>query len=172
MTYTSHGHHIDGSPVDPSPPTDVIRCGGPGLCSVCTRESATWTEENRLAALLQKQATAGLEGHSEATTAARYTPKKQDYIAIQFTGGPGNGHDIVNWVKAQGGNATYVPYEPPYRPQGPDETGHDGWPEVIQIEGIETWKEASVGWWIVQDPESVFETYRPERFNSKFEPKE
>ncbi len=46
MTYTSHGHAIAGSPEDPQP-LSRMRCGGPGLCNKCSKESAAWQEQNR-----------------------------------------------------------------------------------------------------------------------------
>jgi len=45
--YTSHGHHINGTVKDSGlhrPP--VARCGGPGLCSVCSREATLKTQGN------------------------------------------------------------------------------------------------------------------------------
>ena len=38
--YTSHGHRIAGV-VQTGRPASVARCGGPGLCTVCSREAAT-----------------------------------------------------------------------------------------------------------------------------------
>jgi hypothetical protein len=43
MTYTSHGHHILGT-FRTEPPTSRARCGGPGLCSKCSREAAQHTD--------------------------------------------------------------------------------------------------------------------------------
>lgn len=40
MTYTSHGHYIPGTQVSALPPRQVARCGGPGMCVVCSREAA------------------------------------------------------------------------------------------------------------------------------------
>lgn len=37
--YTSHGHLIDGTPPTAVPDT-VARCGGPGLCDICSKEAA------------------------------------------------------------------------------------------------------------------------------------
>ena len=42
--YTSHGHRIAGV-VQTGRPTSVARCGGPGLCGVCSREAAAATGE-------------------------------------------------------------------------------------------------------------------------------
>lgn len=40
MTKTSHGHHIFGTPdTDELPDMARARCGGPGLCLVCSREA-------------------------------------------------------------------------------------------------------------------------------------
>lgn len=35
--YTSHGHHIPGTPLDP-PAKSVARCGGPRICRKCSAE--------------------------------------------------------------------------------------------------------------------------------------
>ena len=39
MTYTRHGHHIDGT-VMTNKPNTVARCGGPGICGPCSIEAA------------------------------------------------------------------------------------------------------------------------------------
>jgi len=39
--YTSHGHHIPGTPADPIPPVKA-RCGGPKLCAPCAQEAAIY----------------------------------------------------------------------------------------------------------------------------------
>ena len=41
--YTSHGHRITGV-VQTGRPASVARCGGPGLCTVCSREAAATGE--------------------------------------------------------------------------------------------------------------------------------
>lgn len=42
MTYTKHGHHIPGTQAT-TRPSQVARCGGPGLCKDCSAEVATHT---------------------------------------------------------------------------------------------------------------------------------
>lgn len=42
MTYTSHGHRIRFSPGDENPPKSRARCGGPGLCKVCSQEESAY----------------------------------------------------------------------------------------------------------------------------------
>lgn len=42
MTYTKHGHHIPGSPGETQRPAEVARCGGPSLCSKCSKEATDW----------------------------------------------------------------------------------------------------------------------------------
>ena len=42
--YTSHGHHIPGTPVEAETPETKSRCGGPGRCTVCSREAAAASE--------------------------------------------------------------------------------------------------------------------------------
>lgn len=48
--WTSHGHRIDGL-VQIGQPSSVARCGGPGLCAQCARESET----RRIAAAVAAQ---------------------------------------------------------------------------------------------------------------------
>ena len=45
MTYTSHGHHIEGTEEDPRKPYYVYHCGGPKLCPTCSHEAATVNRE-------------------------------------------------------------------------------------------------------------------------------
>jgi hypothetical protein len=40
--YTSHGHHITGTPLEDEPPSRVTRCGGAGLCGLCSQEIASY----------------------------------------------------------------------------------------------------------------------------------
>lgn len=40
MSYTTHGHHIQGTPTAGAKPERVARCGGPGLCRMCSLESS------------------------------------------------------------------------------------------------------------------------------------
>ena len=42
--YTSHGHRIAGV-VQTGRPASVARCGGPGLCTVCSLEAVMATNE-------------------------------------------------------------------------------------------------------------------------------
>lgn len=42
MTYTGHGFHIPGSPIELELPPNKIRCGGLRLCSNCIKEAATY----------------------------------------------------------------------------------------------------------------------------------
>jgi len=41
MTYTKHGHHIDGT-VMTNKPKEMARCGGPGVCGPCSIEAASY----------------------------------------------------------------------------------------------------------------------------------
>lgn len=45
MAYTRHGHHIEGS-FRLGKPLSVARCGGPGLCGICTIEADRWRKEH------------------------------------------------------------------------------------------------------------------------------
>jgi Family of unknown function (DUF6275) len=42
MTFTSHGHYIDGSGMGIKP-ENVARCGGPGLCPQCSMETGGYS---------------------------------------------------------------------------------------------------------------------------------
>lgn len=42
MAYTSHGHHIPGSPTSDDKPVFVARCGGPKLCDTCGRDMSRY----------------------------------------------------------------------------------------------------------------------------------
>lgn len=46
MAYTTHGHHIEGSPETTPRPTVVARCGGPKLCTGCAQEVSNWAYKN------------------------------------------------------------------------------------------------------------------------------
>lgn len=50
--YTTHGHAIEGL-IQVGKPEKVARCGGPGLCTICSRQAANALEE---ANMLQKPA--------------------------------------------------------------------------------------------------------------------
>ncbi len=45
MAYTRHGHHIYGSVLEKEKPLSVARCGGPGLCLVCSKDEALYFGE-------------------------------------------------------------------------------------------------------------------------------
>lgn len=47
MVYTSHGHHVSGTFTEIERPKAIARCGGPGVCTSCSRESAIAQEEFR-----------------------------------------------------------------------------------------------------------------------------
>lgn len=38
--YTTHGHQIMGTTATYPKPSEIARCGGPGLCDQCSREAA------------------------------------------------------------------------------------------------------------------------------------
>lgn len=41
--YTSHGHHIKGSPYEPwTVDMKWVRCGGPRLCKVCSTQALNY----------------------------------------------------------------------------------------------------------------------------------
>ncbi len=46
MAFTTHGHHIEGSPML-GDPVNVARCGGTGICVECSKESLRWRAEHQ-----------------------------------------------------------------------------------------------------------------------------
>lgn len=40
MTYTTHGHHIQGTPTEPFEGPRLNNCDGPGDCVLCSEEAA------------------------------------------------------------------------------------------------------------------------------------
>ena len=168
MTYTSHGHHIPGSPNDPGDAPPAARCGGPGLCGVCSKQSDTWRlEADRLGVLAALDS--ATPQHEGILVANVYQSKIVNIEAIQFTGGASNGMDIETWIKANGGNATWRNEMAPWRSE--DGTmGHDGIPEMLTIQTLEGFMEALPNSWIIRGTEGEFYPIRDEVFREKYEP--
>lgn len=171
MTYTNHGHHIPGSPEDSLPfGMKTARCGGPGLCALCSKESTEWTIKDLHDQAEMKEKAEIEAQHILALHASIFQPKNKDVIAIQFNGGGSQGRDIEAWVRSKGGNATWRESSKPYVPEG-DEPGHDGWPETLTLHSYIGWTEALPGWWIVLEDSGLFSLYPDDEFNHKYEPK-
>lgn len=87
MTWTSHGHHIDGTAMDSSNrPVRVTRCGGSGLCGKCSAESAR---------VLQK-----VRELESRTVEERWRHKPTRVAAVFWDGKPINAGPILNWLCA------------------------------------------------------------------------
>lgn len=171
MTYTNHNHHIPGSPEDPLPfGAKIHRCGGPGLCALCSKEATAWTIQDLHDKAERREKAEQDALHTPANHATVFQSIPSEIVAIQFTGGGSQGRDIEAWIKANGGNATWREAAEPYHPEG-DEPGHDGWPETLQIETDAGWTEAKVGYWVIQGTEGEFYLCRPDAFDRKYEPK-
>lgn len=167
MTYTSHGHHIDGSPEDVGDAPPRAQCGGPGLCGLCSAESATWQQEAERRGFLGELDSA--RQHQGLIVPRKFQSKVVDIETIQFTGGVALGMDIARWVEAHGGNATWRNAAEPWRsPDGPE--GHDGWPESLAIREPSGWAEAPVGSWIIRGTENEFYHITDAAFQHKYEP--
>ena len=46
MAFTTHGHHIPGTTDEGPWPSLRARCGGPGLCEVCSKQAAPYSKLN------------------------------------------------------------------------------------------------------------------------------
>lgn len=167
MTYTSHGHHIPGSTTDPGDAPPKARCGGPGLCGVCTRQSDIWRQEaERLGVLAELDA--AVPQHEGILVAQVYQTKIVDIEAIQFTGGAANGMDIVAWVNSHGGTATWRNEQHPSQLE--DGSLSPRIPEMLTIRTPDDrYLEAEVGWWIIRGTEGEFYPISNEAFHSKYE---
>lgn len=170
MTLTSHGHHIPGSPVEQGDAPPKARCGGPGLCGVCTSQSDLWRQEaERLGVLAELDA--AIPQHQGILVAQIYQTKVVDIEAIQFTGGAPNGMDIEAWVNSYGGNATWRNKIDPWQSEDGTE-GHPGIPEMLTIKTPdERYLEAEPGWWIIRGTEGEFYPVSDEVFRKKYEPR-
>lgn len=168
MTYTSHGHHIPGSPVDAGDAPPKARCGGPGLCGVCTAQRDTWQiEAERLGVLADLDN--ALPQHQGILVPKVYQTKVVNVEAIQFTGGAANGMDIEAWVKAYGGNATWRNEIDPWVSEDGTQ-GHPGIPEMLTIRTPdERYLEAEPGWWILRGLEGEFYPISDKAFRDKYE---
>lgn len=168
MTLTSHAHHIPGSPPETGDVPPAARCGGPGLCGICTKQSDTWRQEAERIGILEELDAAAPQ-HQGILVAQIYQSKIVNIEAIQFTGGAANGMDIEAWVKAFGGNATWRNEMEPW--QSEDGTvGHDGIPEMLTIQTLEGFMEAPPGWWIIRGTKGEFYPCRDDVFREKYEP--
>lgn len=166
MTYTTHGHHITGSPEDLGDAPPKARCGGPGLCGVCSSQASAWQKEAARLGVL-----ADLDNavqHQGILVPNVYQSKIVQIKAIQFTGGAANGMDIEAWVKANGGNATWRNEMAPWQSEDGRE-GHGGMPEMLTIESLEGFMEAPPSWWIICGTKGEFYPCRDDVFREKYE---
>ncbi len=168
MTLTSHGHHIPGSPAETGDSPPKARCGGPGLCGVCTSQTDTWRiEAERLGVLAELDE--ALTQHEGILVAKVYQTKVVNIEAIQFTGGAANGMDIEAWVKSYGGNATWRNKMDPWQSEDGTE-GHSGLPEMPSLRTPDgRYLEAEPGWWIIRGMEGEFYPISDVAFHQKYE---
>ena len=87
MAWTSHGHHIAGTDLDPDfRPNQRMRCGGPNLCGKCSSEQARAHQRLREAANLQ------VEKH--------YHRKPARVTAVFWDGTVEGAGPILNWLRS------------------------------------------------------------------------
>lgn len=168
MTLTSHGHHIPGSPAETGDTPPKARCGGPGLCGVCTSQTAVWQQEAERLGVLADLDDALAGQHQGILVAKVYQSKIVNIEAIQFTGGAANGMDIEAWVNAYGGNATWQNEMEPWQSEDGSE-GHNGIPEMLTIQTLEGYMEAPPSWWIIRGTKGEFYPCRDDVFREKYE---
>jgi hypothetical protein len=166
MTYTSHGHHITGSPEDKGDIPPKARCGGPGLCGLCSTEQSSWQQAADREAVIHTLDEA--RQHEGIRIPYIFQTKVVRVEALQFTGGPAVGMDLEQWINSNGGNATWQNAAEPWTSPDGNE-GHTGWPESLRVETPEGWVEASVGSWIIRGTEGEFYPCRDSIFRTKYE---
>lgn len=167
MALTTHGWHIARSPEDEGDLPPRARCGGPGLCGLCSSQQSTW------------QIAAEREGYLASLDDARkhegillpriFQSKPVQVYAIQFVGGPAAGMDLEKWINANQGNATWVNAADPWTSPDDPTVGHEGWPERLSLETADGWKEVPVEWWIVHGTEGEFYPIEDSVFKKKYE---
>jgi len=166
MAYTSHGWHITGSPEDEDIPEAKARCGGPGLCGLCSSQQASWQQEAaRLGLIASLDAKMKHEGLIRSQT---FVSRPSKVEAIRFMGGVGNGMDLEAWVKAMGGNATWQNAADPWTSED-GQMGHSGWPESLKLETPGGWQEVLPGNWIVMGSRNDFYPIPDDVFTEKYE---
>lgn len=92
MTLSSHGHHMPGTTRDDEeydPSIPKARCGGPGLCPVCSAEATT-------------ARTALQSGRPRM-----YVKKPVKVYAMQWDGSAKEAGPIIDWILRGGGSASY-----------------------------------------------------------------
>lgn len=171
MTYTSHGHHIpDSTTEDETEVPRKARCGGPGLCAICSTETGKWAERKFLQDAVNREAMAERMGHVEAIHASRFQTKPAEVVAVQYNGGTSDGLDIVQWIRNNGGEANYIAPQPAYLENDMN------FPEIEEkldvMTDIGLFAQAYPGYWIIQGTEGEFYPCRPEVFDKKYKPKE
>lgn len=70
MTYTRHGHHIDGTERPEGLPPPIARCGGPAICGMCSHDLA----QAMLNTALDIPTRAGREGDKQSLPTASDAP--------------------------------------------------------------------------------------------------
>ena len=171
MTQTSHGHHIPDSPTDDETEVRrVFKCGGPGLCATCSTEMAKWAENNLLQKAINNVAMTGRMGNTEAIHAQRFQTKPADIIAVQYNGGAADGLDIVQWIRNNGGQASYIAPQPAYLENDMNFPEIEEKLDVMTDTGL--YAQAYPGYWVIQGTEGEFYPCPPQIFANKYEPKE
>ena len=167
MTLTSHGHHIPGSPAELGDSPPKARCGGPGLCGMCSSQASTWQIEAERLGVLEDLDSKTAQ-HEGILVPKVYQSKIVNIEAVQFTGGTASGMDIEAWIKSYGGNATWRNEIEPWQSEDGKE-GHDRIPEMLTIETLEGFMEAPPTWWIIRGTKGEFYPCRDDVFQEKYE---
>lgn len=92
MAYTSHGHHIPGTVDNHQRPETIARCGGPGLCKVCSKQAGMYTHPSNTT----------LHGKKEPMHTSKFARKSFQVEGVQVTAE--NINEVAEWC---GGDIRY-----------------------------------------------------------------
>ena len=112
----------------------------------------------------------GHMGHTEAIHAQRFRTKPADIIAVQYNGGAADGLDIVQWIRNNGGQASYIAPQPAYLENDMNFPEIEEKLDVMTDTGL--YAQAYPGYWVIQGTEGEFYPCPPDVFANKYEPKE
>jgi hypothetical protein len=87
--------------------------------------------------------------------------------AVQYLGGSKNAKEVVDWVRANGGEASWrASYEFDTNADG---TGQSGWAEILYVVGNKEHKQVAINDWVVMTETGKFDPISPGVFEEAFD---
>lgn len=90
MTFTTHGHHIKGTILSVTARPNIARCGGPGLCDICSTEAYMLTSAQGIPSahtfeFIKKETFTMENANKNTVNPKKYLRKPFEVEAIQVT---------------------------------------------------------------------------------------